>query len=138
MRIVFKKGRHNPKLRGKLYSFFCSLSALTLLRFNQSSRYKLNPIDQYDWNKLYGRRNFAWGENRKEEMWVWRYNVAEKTFEVAKYFREGDDISWKEVKQVRDNEIIYLDNDWFTLPLLTGSYFGGNNPAPSPIKYVLK
>ena len=139
MRIQFKTGKHNPRLRGKIYSYTCSFRNFTTLRIFESSAYKLPKEDQLDWNKLYGRKSILpFGKWRKEQFYVWRWNPKKDTFQIAKYYRDGEKFWWDNVKNIGKFELVVLDNDWFSLPLPAGSYFGGNNPAPKFIQYILK
>lgn len=140
MRIQFKTGKHNPRLRGKLYSYTCSFYQKTRVMFTSRSEYNIGKKEQSDWLKLYGRKSwFPFGKWRKEEFWVCRYNIEDDYYEITKYYRDGKVFRWdKDLIITKKMEPVVLNNDWFTLSLPAGSYFGGNIPASNYVEWILK
>jgi len=127
--IKIEAGRHYPHIFYDFpYTLNLSYKPLVLVNFSKA-KYDMNgDVDQQDWNKLYGRLWYKlkkWKFVRYEEFWVWRY--WQGRFQIAKYTREGDTFGAFEIKTVSNREECFLSNDWFTLPLPLGTYFGGDD-----------
>jgi len=54
--------------------------------FTENSIYDLQSADQYDWNKLTGISFNFFHPDQNALMVAWRYNVADKDFEIAPYY----------------------------------------------------
>lgn len=54
--------------------------------FTEKSVYDLQSVDQYDWNKLTGISFNLFHPDQNALMVAWRYNVADKDFEIAPYY----------------------------------------------------
>ena len=129
--VVINKGNHYPNvlhwLRGIKLTYRRSF---VLVKFVVRSKYTLDPTDQADWNKLYGR--IAWkfinGKLTRCEQWyVWRWVPKTKMFEVAKYTNIGGKHESFDVEKLKMYEIGLLDNSWFTYKLPLSFHFGGND-----------
>lgn len=128
--VTIKEGNHYPVFLDTLWTITSlPYKPLVIVKFTEKSKYNMfGDVDQHDWNKLYGRLGYAWREGkliRLEQWYVWRYFAGQ--IQVAKYRREGTEFKTHDVTNVNLFEDVFLSNDWFTLPLPLGTYFGGHD-----------
>lgn len=125
--VEIQEGKHYPDLFDFSWTLRLSYRPINVVKFTKKSKYYMfGDVDQSDWNKLYGRLGYTLRSGkliRLEEFWVWRYYLGQ--FQIAKYRRTGRVFGAFEIQNVSIDQDVFLSNDWFTLPLPLGTYFGG-------------
>lgn len=160
-RYTIKRGRHRACLRFKPV-FIDSAMSFTV-RFNYSAQYKnIDPVNQYDINKLWGFSEYLFSPHRDSARIGWNWRNGQLYLRPYSYCNGMTTIDPPELPVridrdieclilVREDEyIFYLDgtNHRVIMPRTKGPtsfigiqlypYFGGNEKAPHTISLQIK
>ena len=133
-KYVIRKGKHNVKRFPKI---LWNIRAINLcFRFDSSAIYKTqNPLNQNDWNKLFG---FSRGYHHHNSIRLaWRWNPKIEKIELAKYMYKKGSRSYEIIgaTDINQSKTVKLEfNEGIPLCYLLYPFFGGDETAPHDIR----
>jgi hypothetical protein len=150
------KGEHYSSHPFSFYSGSKKNFVITAL-FDESCRYDLNSVDQFDINKLWG---VSFGDHQKNSIRIgWNYDAQKDEIILSVYTYENGQRKYRQVSTCRINQLfllsLTLNKSSYTVSEGLGSieipykypwlkagyylypYFGGNQPAPHDVHIQL-
>jgi hypothetical protein len=149
MKVKHSANKHNANLSSKLCVMHNSIKNLdkVYIRFTEDSKYfTKDRKNQASWSKIIGRKSLKINLKTKianhSDIIAWRYLDDIDRFQVAFYQRVNGKFKYKILYsdlKVDDTAIIQYDKliSKRNLPLPSGPYFGGQEPAPNDLFYYL-
>jgi hypothetical protein len=151
MKIIHKYGKHSATLQSVFttYKNVIKNYKKMYVTFTPDSIYfTKNSKNQNSWSKILGRKSlrFSFQGNfrimHNSDLIAWRYLIEKDCFQIAFYQRVKGRFRYKIIKDnIKANTTVEINvKDYInkrSLPLPSGPYFGGQEPAPHDLSYYL-
>lgn len=130
-----------------------------LVQWNDSCKYDLQSVDQWDINKLCGLRMNLFSNHINSFRFGWLYNTKTSLIDIYAYYYINKKRSFIKIDSNSINDITLLElnflsnsvqfkvnsksfivdfkNETKSIKYYSGLYFGGNRPAPHTIKIII-